>query len=276
MTQEDIQPGYYTDISNERYHRSAAISKSQLDLLHKSPALLQWSRNAPEDPEKKTALNIGDACHAILLEPWRFDEEYAIGPDAPKNTKAGKDKWAEFEAGLEGRTALTHAEGQKVKLIRESVMAHPLARQIMEAQGDAEASIYWRDTMTGEMCRCRPDKTLSQYGWIVDLKTTADINKFAKSVYEFRYHVQDAFYSDGYAEHFGKRPNGFLFLAFSTSIECGRYPVRIFQLDADAVAAGRAEYQDDMARYAECKASGSWQGIESLSLPWWATKGEKA
>ncbi|WP_262927379.1 PD-(D/E)XK nuclease-like domain-containing protein [Phytohalomonas tamaricis] len=270
MQPEIIEPGYYRDISNERYHASSAVSKSQLDLLHKSPALLQWSRHAPEDEEKKTALNIGDACHALILEPERFGLEYAIGPDAPKNTKAGKDAWAAFEETLDDRTALTFAEGKKVNLIRESVMAHPLARQLIEAEGDVEASIYWREVSTGQDARCRPDKTLSKYGWIVDLKTTADIQKFSKSVYEYRYHVQDAFYSDGYTEHFGEQPRGFLFIAFSTSIECGKYPVRIFKLDDEAKEMGRSDYLQDMAVYAECMASESWPGIETLSLPWWA------
>ncbi|MCD6006863.1 PD-(D/E)XK nuclease-like domain-containing protein [Halomonas sp. IOP_31] len=270
MQPEIIEPGYYRDLDNERYHASSAVSKSQLDLLHKSPALLQWSRTAPEDDEKKTALNVGDACHALILEPHRFDAEYAIGPDAPKNTKEGKSKWANFEECLGDKTVLTHAEGRKVKLIRESVMAHPHARWLVESEGDVEASIYWRDSMTNQLCRCRPDKALPDMGWLLDVKTTADMSKFAKSVYEYRYHVQDAFYSDGYAQHFGTPIKAFLFLVVSTSIECGRYPVRLFTLDQAAKDAGRFAAHRDMQTYAECMDSGVWPGIETLSLPPWA------
>src|SRR5690606_17586459 len=154
---EAITPGYYRDLSNEAYHRGPGISKSQLDLIHKSPALFQWNQSAPEDEEKKSALNIGDAVHAILLEPYRFAAHYAIGPaDAPRNTKAGKEKWEQFEAGLKGQTVLTAEEGRKVMLIRESVMAHPHARWLVEAEGDAEASIYWEEQTTGLLARCRP------------------------------------------------------------------------------------------------------------------------
>lgn len=264
-------PGYYTDLSNEDYHRGSGISKSQLDLIRKSPALLQWAKAAPEDEEKKTALNVGDAVHAILLEPDRFDDEYAIGPaDAPRNTKAGKEKWAEFEASLNGQAVLTAEEGRKVSLIRESVLAHPHARWLVEAEGDAEASIYWNEASTGQLARCRPDKTISSLGWIADVKTTADMAKFARSVYDYRYHVQDAFYSDGYAAHFGEQPAGFVFLVVSTSIECGKYPVRIFTLDAEAKDIGRRDYLQDMAVYAECLRSGEWSGLETLSLPAWA------
>lgn len=272
MAENDIAPGYYQGIPNEDYHKGSGVSKSQLDLINKSPSLFQWSKTAPEDEEKKTALNVGDACHALILEPHRFDAEYAIGPDAPKNTKAGKDAWAKFEESLGKRQVLTFAEGRKVKLIRESVMAHPLARQLIEAPGDVEASIYWNDETTGRLCRCRPDKTLTELGWLVDLKSTADMGKFARSVADYRYHVQDAFYSDGYAAHFGQQPQGFLFVAFSTSIECGKYPVRVFQLDQQARTQGRFEYQRNMAVYDECLRTGVWRGIESLSLPYWAQK----
>ncbi len=268
---QSITPGYYRDLSNEAYHRGPGISKSQLDLIHKSPALFQWSKAAPEDEEKKAALNIGDAVHAILLEPHRFAEQYAIGPaDAPRNTKAGKEKWEEFEATLTGQTVLTADEGRKVHLIRESVMAHPHARWLVEAEGDAEASIYWKERSTGLLARCRPDKTIPSLGWIADVKTTADMSKFARSVYEYRYHVQDPFYCDGYAEHFGEQPAAFVFLVVSTSIECGKYPVRLFTLDLEAKSIGRDTYLEDMAIYADCMRTGEWSGLETISLPYWA------
>ena len=264
-----IEPGYYTDIPNEVYHAGPGVSKSQLDLLHTCPALMQWAKAAPEDPEKKAALNIGDAVHALLLEPERFPLEYAVGPDAPKNTKAGKEQWEAFEAELNGRTVLTHAEGTKVQLIRESVLAHPHARWIVESEGDVEASIYWTDPVTGLLCRCRPDKLVNKFGWMVDVKTTADISKFSRSVYEYRYHVQDPFYSDGYATHFGEQVQGFLFLVVSTSIDCGRYPVRLFVLDEEARQRGRSDYRDDLATLLNCHQTGEWPGIETLSLPHW-------
>src|SRR5690554_6696033 len=155
-----MEPGYYRDLSNEAYHKGPGISKSQLDLINKSPALYQWSKAAPEDEEKKSALNIGDAVHAILLEPHRFSEQYVIAPECDRRTKAGKQQWEEFEAGVTGQTILTADEGRKVRLIRESVMAHPHARWLVEAEGDAEASIYWKERSTGLLARCRPDKTI--------------------------------------------------------------------------------------------------------------------
>lgn len=262
------QPGYYLGLSNEAYHSGPGISKSQLDLVHQSPALLQWSKNAPEDDENKSALNVGDAVHALLLEPQRFRDEFAIGPaNAPRNTNAGKEKWAEFEAGLDGQVVLTAEEGRKIELIYGSVMAHPHARWLIEAKGDPEGSIYWKDPETGLLCRCRLDKLLTDYGWILDVKTTADMSKFKWSVRDYRYDVQDAFYSEGYTHHFGERPQGFLFLVVSTSIECGRYPVRLFELTPESKKEGYEAMRNDLAVVAECQRTGEWPGIESLSMP---------
>lgn len=266
-----MQPGYYRDLSNEAYHGGEGVSKSQLDLIRKSPALFQWAKAAPEDDEKKAALNMGDAVHAILLEPHRFTEQYAVGPaDAPRNTKAGKDKWEEFEAGLTGQTVLTADEGRKIQLIRESVLAHPQARWLIETEGDVESSIYWNDEREGVLCRCRPDKAIPALGWLLDLKTTADMARFVRYFHEYRYHVQDSFYSDGYAAHFGELPSAFVFLVVSTGIDCGKYPVRLFTMDLEAKSAGRTEYQRDLATYADCLRTNEWPAIETLSLPYWA------
>ena len=69
-------PGYYLGVPSRSYHSGPGISKSQLDLLHLAPALLEWSRRAPRDEEARAAVDLGDAFHAIALEPQRFDEEY--------------------------------------------------------------------------------------------------------------------------------------------------------------------------------------------------------
>ncbi|KZZ72437.1 exodeoxyribonuclease VIII [Oleiphilus sp. HI0130] len=268
------EPGYYLDLPNDAYHSGPGISKSQLDLVSSSPALLQWSKSAPRDKRKEGALNLGDAVHAILLEPHRFNDEFAVAPErAPRNTIAGKEKWAEFEAGLDGQTVITAEEFKTISLIRESVMAHPQARWLIEAEGDAEASIYWKDSVTSLLCRCRPDKLVPEYRSIIDVKTTHDIKKFHWSVRDYRYDVQDAFYSEGYAEHFGELPERFLFLVVSTTSEAGRYPVRLFELDEQSKLAGFQEMRSDLDLVSKCTNENNWPGIELMSVPQRFTKG---
>ena len=72
-----MNPGIYYDISNEDYHAGDGVSKSQLDLVALSPALLQWQKMAPVDEEKTKALDMGTALHCLLLEPDDFERKPA-------------------------------------------------------------------------------------------------------------------------------------------------------------------------------------------------------
>jgi hypothetical protein len=301
-------PGYYTGIPNAAYHAGPGVSKSQLDLVHKAPALLEWSRNAPRDEEARAAVDVGDAFHAVALEPDRFSTEYVREFQAPrgaivtmddvqracderaisygtKHTKAAllekllicdptapvldtlRERWAE---DTRGKCVLTNAEFRKVQLMRESAMAHPTARMLLEAEGDVEACIYWIDPITGELCRIRMDKLVRLPNGMriqLDVKTIADVDDLSWSIEDYRYHVQDAFYTEGHVQHFGKPPDAFVFLVVGTQRNAGRYPVRCFSLDPDDKLAGAREFRADLNRYADCKRSGNWPGIEPIARP---------
>ncbi|MBK1709832.1 exodeoxyribonuclease VIII [Marichromatium sp. AB31] len=251
---------------NEAYHSGPGISKSQLDLAHQAPALLQWARQAPRS--YSGAAHAGSAIHTLLLEPTEFDQRYAVGPDCGRRSNADKARWAEFEAQLDGRIALTLEERETLEEMRQSVLAHPEAAALLQLRsGVAERSVYWRDVETGLLCRCRPDWWAPMYRVVADVKTTDDISKFHWSVRDYRYDVQEAFYSDGLAEVTGEPLDAFLFLVVGKRREMGRYPVRVFELDRDAIERARAEYRADLAMIASCERTGDWPGVQKLSVP---------
>lgn len=184
-----MNTGIYFDISNEDYHAGGGVSKSQLDMVAKNPALLKWVQAAPEDEEKKSALDMGTALHCLLLEPREFDKRFIVSPKFDRRTKQGK---ADEEAFLRdvadmGITVLDAEQWRKLELMRDSAMAHPAARWMLEAPGYCEASMYWNDEETGELCRIRPDKWLNEHNVIVDVKKVADMDRFARHIEEFRY-----------------------------------------------------------------------------------------
>jgi hypothetical protein len=300
-------PGYYVGIPNADYHAGPGVSKSQLDLVDKAPALLEWSRNAPRDDEARAAVDIGDALHALLLEPDRFAEEFIqefqpprgvivtnddakaaldelgvahttkdtkatllaklleADPDAPVLERV-REKW---ELENRHRTILSPAEWRKLQLMAASVRAHPTARMLLDAPGDVESCIYWIDPTTGELCRCRMDKYARPAGrrFIVDLKMSADPSEFQWAIEDYRYFVQDAFYTEGHTQHFGEAPDGFIFIVVGNQRDAGRYPVRVFQLDAEDRAAGDLAWRGALDKFAQCKASGVFPGVEYVSRP---------
>ncbi|EAP7766234.1 exodeoxyribonuclease VIII [Salmonella enterica] len=274
---DDIQPGIYYDIPNEAYHAGPGVSKSQLDDIADTPAIYLWRKNAPVDTEKTKSLDTGTAFHCRVLEPEEFSKRFIIAPEFNRRTSAGKEEEKTFleECARTGRTVLTAEEGRKIELMYQSVMALPLGQWLVESAGYAESSVYWEDPETEILCRCRPDKIIPEFHWIMDVKTTADIQRFRTAYYDYRYHVQDAFYSDGYRAQFGEIPT-FVFLVASTTAECGRYPVEIFMMGEDAKLAGQREYRRNLQTLAECLNNDEWPAIKTLSLPRWAKENANA
>lgn len=189
------------------------------------------------------------------------------------------DVKAEWEANNGHRIVLSQEQWDQLHSMRDAVMAHPAARALMTGvPGVAEHSVYWRDQETGVICRCRPD-FWREDGIIVDVKTTDDASAegFARSISNYRYHVQHAYYMDGINSVQVGGARAFLFLAVEKSacvVNGQAKGVAVYSLDADSVAMGRAEYRRDLAVYAECERTDVWPGygdrIQNIALPAWA------
>lgn len=230
------------------YHADAGIGKTTLDLIARDPYLVEWSKRAPVNGGKTKELSIGDAVHALLLEPERFTQSYVVAPELNLRTNDGKAKLAEFEAANSGKTIMSAEEGEQIRMMVDSIMAHPQARELIEADGLIERSYFWQDGPTGLRCKCRPDKFIPERGLLVDVKTTPSIAKFSYSVEDFRYYVQDPWYCDG-VKKFGNDVR-MAFLVAQKTAELGRYPVQIFTLPEDLILFGRQTYRRDLDRFA--------------------------
>lgn len=172
-------------MTNTEYHAHKAVSKSDLDLIHRSP--LHY-RSAKEMPREQTeTLLLGSVVHKLVLEPKDFDNEYAVAPTCDRRTKEGKAAWNDFVAASKDKTVVSDVIYQKAKSIADSAINHPVAKKLL-VNGTAEQSFFW--TEDGVECKCRPDY-LRNDGIIIDLKTTQDASpeSFTKSAYNYRYHV---------------------------------------------------------------------------------------
>ncbi|MCA1176669.1 MULTISPECIES: PD-(D/E)XK nuclease-like domain-containing protein [unclassified Pantoea] len=268
-----MTPGIYHGLSNEAYHSGPGVSKSQLDDIAIDPSFYRWRQKAPIDDDKKSALNMGSALHCLLLEPDEFDKRFIIAPEFNRRTNQGKADEQAFlkEVSNMGMTVLDAEQGRKLTLMRESVLAHHGALFFLESEGHCESSIYWNDPETEELCRIRPDKFLTNTPTLIDIKKVCDMSRFSRHIEEFRYHVQDAFYREGFLKHFGEYPE-FVFIAVSESIDCGRYPVHTYVLDQHDIAVGQALFRKNLNTYHQCRLTNEWGGIEIISRPDWARK----
>jgi exodeoxyribonuclease VIII len=263
-------------MENAEYHAlTSVISKSHLDLVARSP-LHYWARYVDPkrvEPEPTAAMLLGTAVHTLVLETDQFAERYVAAPEGiDRRYKAGKELFAEWEAQAAGRTVLTKADADLIQAMGRAVHGHPAAAYLLGLPGKAETTHMWTDEATGLECKCRPDWLVDDGSMIVDLKTTEDASPtgFAKSIANFRYHVQASWYLDGLERATGRRPEQFIFICVEKKAP---HAVAVYAADAEMVAAGQVTAARDMLLLAECRDADYWPAysdqIETISLPPW-------
>ncbi len=259
-----VGAGLIPSISNQDYHAMGGVSKSGLDRFAKSPAHYIAALQTPR--AETQAMRIGSLFHSLILEPETT--RIVQAPSCDRRTKAGKAEYAEFCAINEDAEVVSADEWGMLSGMASSVKDHRAASALFASKGKAENSLFWQDTDTGVLCKCRPDFYRAD-GIVVDLKTTEDASPraFMRSIAKYRYHVQAAFYSDGLMT--AELPvKGFVFVAVEKKPP---YAVAVYQLDNQAAEAGRMLYKDELLKMAVCMVDNNWPAystkIETISLP---------
>lgn len=258
-------------ITKNAYHGDrSAVSKSVLDEVDISPAHCRAYLDGLRPWRYAKALDVGDAAHAMVLQADDVHSMF-LRPPRKLDRRRNPDKqiWAdlELEAATTGKTLLKYEDFQAALSVRDAVYKHKTARAIL-GKGEAEQTFVWRDAKTGEMCKCRPDWSRSNF--LTDLKTTVDASPeaFARSVLWYRYDVQDAHYTQGVDPEIG-----FVFVVAET---LPPYGVAVYADFPRMRRLGLEKRDRNLATFAECKASGVWPGypdeVQVLRLPNYAFK----
>ena len=260
--------------TNKEYHTGEGVSKSDLDLLHICPAKYRYRKDNPDENETP-ALLFGSMVHKLILEPERFDQEFAVAPEGDRRKKAGKQAYEDFLQTAGERRIVTKADYDKGCEMRDAVMSNAKMKQLLTG-GETETSYYWSDERTGVKCKCRPDKV--NMGYIIDLKTTNDASRegFARSLFNYRYHVQAAWYLVGYEAATGVKPAGFIFVAVEKEPP---YASAIYVVNDVTVDLGAKEAAANLDTFVNCSETGNWYGYGgenneamTIDLPAWVMK----
>lgn len=265
----NIKPGIYQGIPNEAYHAGPGISKSGLwTIATSTPAHFKF----PKPREKKAHFDVGDAIHKAILEPEKFEIEFVRGPDDRRGNK-WKDQLEACAAS--NKVLLTSSDYDSALAVRDAVHADSWINSIVTGGGDGrmvEASGYWIDEDTGVLCRCRPDLYRRDLRIILDVKSTIDASpkQFPRSVVNYGYHGQEAFYTDGWREC-GEEVDAFVFLAFEKD---SPYAKAVYELPPSIVEEGRSIIREALPVYADCVKENRWpaytEGVQELEFPRWA------
>lgn len=264
--------GIYYSVPEKEYHKSEGWSKSKLDYVNISMA--HYFENEKNPKAETPLMAVGSAVHCRILTPDLYQSSIAIAPDVDKRTKIGKETWAEFIQGNVGKTIIKHSDAEDVERIAESVLTHPDASELL-TNGRLEVSMQWNDEKTGLPCRARVDWLRDDH-ILVDLKKTGDASyfKFQKHIIDFRYHVQGAFYLEGYRRITDVFSHDFYFICVE---DHAPWAVKVYRLGPQSLDVGRQEWEKNLARVFEYYAEPEidrWAGYElgsqTIEIPGWA------
>jgi exodeoxyribonuclease VIII len=270
---DGITLGLVPDMPAQQYHAIHAMSAGGLRLMQQSPAHFFGLQLDPRRPSGGTtpAMAAGALFHVSLFEPSELAIRYVTKPHGHDGrTKEGK-AWAAEHAGLKIIDAVSLATAQAQAA---AVRALPEIAALM-SDGMGEASAFWIDGHTGELCKCRPDWTSPAGDGVilVDGKSCQDASPdgFARSIWTYDYHLQAAWYSDGFEAATGKRVHGFVFAAVESAWP---HAAAAYMLGDDVLDKARAINRRLLDAYAACKRTGAWPGypttIQHINLPRWA------
>ena len=264
MKPGEFSPGIYDCYTNAEYHAADGISKSDLDLIHRSPAHYKAARH-----EDTPALRFGTAFHCAVLENDRFNETYTV---IEGDRRTNVVKAAIKEAKDAGKSVLDAEDFNALMGMSQAVFKNPICAALLRGSLK-EHSVF--SEIDGVRVKCRPDGWSTEKGVLFDLKSTEDASPegFARTVAKYRYHVQDAFYRHvvASATNCDADDLSFIFIAVEKKPP---FAVALYQLDELATLQGWVDAREDLRRYKAAKESGKWCGysprIETLSLPRWA------
>ena len=268
MKPGEFSPGIYDCYTNAEYHAADGISKSDLDLIHRSPAHYKAARH-----EDTPALRFGTAFHCAVLENDRFNETYTV-IEGDRRTNVVKAAIKDAEAA--GKIILTADDFNALMGMAQAVFKNPICAALLRGSLK-EHSVF--SELDGVRVKCRPDGWSTEKGVLFDLKSTEDASPegFARTVAKYRYHVQDAFYRHvvASATNCDADDLSFIFIAVEKKPP---FAVALYQFDELAALQGWVDAREDLRRYKTAKDTGKWGGysprIETLSLPRWAVSSE--
>lgn len=241
-----------------------------------TPASLEKSKT---DELKYILEDLNKSRTGLLSTTGNMSELAAIVRESGLDITLWSEVQANFATDNEGRIILSQDDFERLIAMRDAVMNHHAARYLLTLPGKAEQSVYWTDKKTGVLCRCRPDWWANQK-IIVDLKTCIDASPegFAKSIYNWNYHVQDVMYREG-CEAVTGETQSFVFLAVEKDacvVNGESKGVAVYVLDDESKNVGLKQFRQSLNEYASCSETGKWQGysnqVNTISIPAWGIR----
>lgn len=283
------------ELSNDQYHADTEhINGSGLwNLYDRCPAA--W-RYKDEEDEQSKALVFGIGSHTALLEPERFEAEYARMPTKDDFgaellvTVSDMNSWAK-ERGIKGLSGKTKAEvikiirstGEPVRIYDEERLFAELNAKgrillegddydaIMQMRAVIHANSYYSSLLSGAYSEVsilgellgEPSKVrfdcLTRGGDIIDYKTSvsAKPDEFFRHAARLGYFMKMAMQHDMFVEAYGHAPRSVNLLVQEKK---SPFIPALIRLTDEQLRIGSIQLRSAMEIYKACKKANSWPG----------------
>ena len=165
---------YYGDFGNQ------FLSNSHVSRLLKDPL------NVFKPSKPSPAFLVGGYFHTCILEPDKL-EKFKVVKSSTRNTKEYKDVSG-------GELCLLQKEVDEIELMRDKLMANDICKDLVRL-GNVEYEVPGITDLFNNKWKGKADIINHDEKLIIDLKTTADIDKFRWSASKFNYDSQAYIYS---------------------------------------------------------------------------------
>lgn len=262
------------------YRAIDALAQSRLSLMRKSPMHYQLNPQFSSD-----AMSFGSIFHLALLEPAKFKTSFLVEPTevtidgktVELNKRIAKHRdWLDcWRTDNIASVILTEKQMDSLTGMLNEIQRDPMLVELIQ-MGKPECVVLFDHK--GRACKGKADLLVDhpKHGRVVvDFKKTQDASEsgFARSVHNYCYNLQSAFYLDGFqAQKFyfvAVEEKGFIDRQGVSRHPIGKWDAELF-LDS-----GRALRDRLMDKLAECERTNEWpwysfgKGAELLRPPAW-------
>ena len=167
------------------------LSYSSLKEFAKSPK--HYLDYLNKTRESTPAMLFGSMIHCLLLEPFKFDEQFAVMGNVDRRTTEGKKAYADFLEKSVGKEVVTESDYNDAKNIVNNVMSNEKTASIVNGCHTFEEE--FRADINGLPVRGFFDGVADDY--ILEVKTTNDGNPktIINDFYNRFYHMQGGLYN---------------------------------------------------------------------------------
>lgn len=277
MFQENIKLGVFYDMPREEYDAIPAVNQSLLNIFNEceEDAFAKIKGEEVEADNDSEAFSFGRDFHTYVLEPKVFASEFIVAPNfGDLRFKENKDRNKAWLEDNKGKSTVPAKDFNKMSRMKARIDQDEVVSALI-SQCKCEVSFFWRDEITGLICKGRVDGFSEHLEVMMDLKScqSAKLRVFQSKIFQWGYHRQAGFYADGAATLGFTKPNYIVCAIEKTA----PYKNITYEIPPEILELGKKEMRKLLDRFKVCVDTGIWpgypKGIQPIGIPtWYLTK----